>query len=65
MTNLFQVFNATEEIQKASEYPNIHIFTVERIASTKPLEEPPGILQNWSIASPGTLMIAIINLFTC
>ena len=50
----YQVYNATEEIQKAANYPNLRLFTVDRVLSTTPLEEPPKILQKWSVASPGT-----------
>ena len=50
-----QVYNATEEMQKAANYPNLRLFTVQRVLSTTPLDEPPQILQNWSVASPGQL----------
>lgn len=47
------MFNATEEINKAGDYPNLRLLTVDRILSEKPLDEPPKISQNWSVASPG------------
>ena len=56
-----QVYNSSEEIQKAADYPNIRLFTVQRVTSATPLDEPPVILQQWSVASPGihTKAIAI------
>ena len=55
------MYNSSEEIQKAADYPNIRLFTVQRVTSATPLDEPPVILQQWSVASPGihTKAIAI------
>ena len=36
---------------KAANYPNIRLFTVQRVSSATELEEPPEILQQWSVAS--------------
>lgn len=44
-------FNATDEIAKADNYPNIRLFTVQRVSSDTPLDEPPVILQPWSVTS--------------
>lgn len=38
---------------KAADYPNIRLFTVQRVSSATELEEPPEILQQWSVASTG------------
>lgn len=46
-----QAYNATEEMAKAANYPNIRLFTVQRVSSATELEEPPEILQQWSVAS--------------
>jgi sialate O-acetylesterase len=49
------IFNASEEIANAGNYPKIRLFTVNFIEASSPVEELPGILQNWSIASPQTV----------
>jgi len=45
------MFNATEEIANASNYPKIRLFTAALIESAMPVEEVLGILLNWTIAS--------------
>jgi sialate O-acetylesterase len=46
------IFNATEEIQNAGNYPKIRVFTVALIPSAVPVEELLDIQLNWSLASP-------------
>jgi sialate O-acetylesterase len=50
-----QVYNATDEIAKADKYPDIRLFTVQRVSSATPLDEVPVILQPWSVASSKTI----------
>jgi sialate O-acetylesterase len=45
------IYNATEEIANASNYPKIRVFTAVPMPSASPVEELLGILLNWSIAS--------------
>jgi sialate O-acetylesterase len=49
------MFNATEEIANAGNYPKIRLFTVALIRSATPIEELLGINLNWSVASPQTV----------
>ena len=46
------IFNATEEIANAGNYPKIRLFTTALKSSGMPVEELLGIVLNWSIASP-------------
>jgi sialate O-acetylesterase len=46
------IFNATEEIANAGNYPKIRLFTASLIPSATPVEELLGISLNWSVASP-------------
>jgi len=46
------IFNATEEIANAGNYPKIRLFTVALIPSAVPIEELLGMNLNWSVASP-------------
>ena len=46
------IYNATEEIANAGNYPKVRIFTNARVASGKPVEESLSISLNWSVASP-------------
>lgn len=50
------VFNATQEIAKASQYPKIRLFSVgEKTVSDKPLDQLATIDLTWSVASPATV----------
>ncbi len=49
------IYNATEEIANAGNYPKIRVFTASRIESAIALEELPGISLNWSVASPKSI----------
>ena len=49
------IFNATEEIANAGNYPKIRVFTSALEPSIIPLEELIGIAQNWSVASPKSI----------
>jgi sialate O-acetylesterase len=49
---VIDVFNGTEEIANAGNYPKIRLFTAARIPSAAPLEELAGMFLNWSVASP-------------
>ena len=46
------IFNATEEINNAGNFPKIRLFTAATNESTTPIEELLGIELNWSLASP-------------
>ncbi len=46
------IYNATEEIVIAGNYPKIRLFTAALIPSAVPVEELLGIYLNWSVASP-------------
>jgi sialate O-acetylesterase len=46
------IFNATEEIANASNYPKLRLFTAALIPSAVPVEELLGMNLNWSVASP-------------
>jgi len=52
---VIDIFNATEEINNAGSYPKIRVFTAFFKASSFPVEELLGVLQNWSIASPKSI----------
>jgi sialate O-acetylesterase len=45
------IFNATDEINNAGNYPKIRVFTAALKPSDTPIEELLGIIENWSIAS--------------
>ncbi len=47
-----QIFNATQEIANAANYPKIRVFTAALKPSATPIEELLGIVLNWSVASP-------------
>ena len=47
-----QIFNATQEIANAANYPKIRVFTASLKPSATPIEELLGITLNWSVASP-------------
>jgi sialate O-acetylesterase len=49
------IFNGTEEIANAGNYPKIRVFTAARLISHKPLEELLSITENWSVASPRSI----------
>jgi sialate O-acetylesterase len=46
------IFNATEEIANAGNFPKIRLFTAALVPSASPVEELLGINLNWSVASP-------------
>jgi sialate O-acetylesterase len=50
--SVINIFNATEEIANAGNYPKIRLFTAARYPSATPLEELLGMWLNWSVASP-------------
>jgi sialate O-acetylesterase len=49
---VIDIFNGTEEIANAGNYPKIRLLTVARIASAIPVDELLGTYLNWSVASP-------------
>ena len=49
------MFNATEEIANASNYPKIRVFTAALVESAIPVGELLGIELNWSVASPQSI----------
>jgi sialate O-acetylesterase len=46
------IYNATEEIANAGNYPKIRVFTASLEHSASPVEELINISLNWSLASP-------------
>jgi sialate O-acetylesterase len=49
------IYNGTEEIHNAGNYPKIRVFTASLKSSGAPIEELLGIVLNWSIASPQSI----------
>jgi sialate O-acetylesterase len=49
------VFNASEEIAAAGEYPGVRLFTVQLNASATPLQDFVEVEQPWSVASPAAV----------
>jgi sialate O-acetylesterase len=49
------IYNATEEIANAGNYPKIRVFTAAINFSRAPVEELLGIVLNWSVASPQSI----------
>jgi sialate O-acetylesterase len=49
------IYNATQEIANADNFPKIRIFSNSQIPSAIPVEESLGITLNWSIASSKTV----------
>ena len=45
------IFNSSEEIAMAGNYPKIRVFTAALKPSATPIEELLGIVENWSVAS--------------
>jgi sialate O-acetylesterase len=52
---VLDIFNATEEIANAGNYPKIRVFTAALQPSSTPIEELLGIVENWSVASPQSI----------
>ncbi|CAF1353898.1 unnamed protein product [Rotaria sp. Silwood1] len=52
---VIDIFNATEEINNAGNYPKIRVFTAALKPSDTPIEELLGIVENWSVASPQSI----------
>jgi len=46
------IFNGSQEIANAGNFPKIRLFTAALIASAVPVEELVNITLNWSVASP-------------
>jgi sialate O-acetylesterase len=64
------IYNGTEEIANAGNFPKIRVFTASLLPSAVPVEELLGIVLNWSVASPqsiggspGTYMSAVCWLY--
>jgi sialate O-acetylesterase len=49
------IYNATEEIANAGNYPKIRVFTAALNQSATPIEELFDIVLNWSVASPHSI----------
>jgi sialate O-acetylesterase len=49
------IYNATEEIANAGNFPKIRVFTAELNQSSIPLEEILDIVLKWSVASPASI----------
>jgi sialate O-acetylesterase len=49
------IYNATEEIANAGNYPKIRVFTAALNTSVTPVEELLGIVLNWAVASPQSI----------
>jgi sialate O-acetylesterase len=50
-----QIFNGSEEIANAGNYPKIRVFAVARNLSAIPIEELIRTYLNWSVASPQSI----------
>ncbi len=53
--SVIDIFNATEEIANAGNYPKIRVFTAARKWTPMPVEELVAITENWSVASPESI----------
>ena len=51
---VIKVYNATEEIAKAANYPLVRLFTAALKDSTVPLDELQEVEQPWSVTTSGT-----------
>jgi sialate O-acetylesterase len=49
------IYNGSEEIANAGNYPKIRVFTTALVPSASPIEELLGINLNWSVASPESI----------
>ena len=49
------IYNGTEEIANAGNFPHIRVFTAALKLSPSPVEELLGITLNWSVASPHSI----------
>jgi sialate O-acetylesterase len=49
------IFNASEEIANAGNYPKLRLFTAALLQSPTPIEELLGMNLNWSVASPQSI----------
>ncbi len=49
------IFNGSEEIANAGNFPKIRVFTAALLASVTPVEELLGIELKWSVASPHSI----------
>jgi len=49
------IFNASEEIANAGNYPKIRVFTATLVSSRKPVEELLNMTLKWSVASPESI----------
>jgi sialate O-acetylesterase len=49
------IFNASEEIANADNYPKIRVFTATLVSSRKPVEELLNITLKWSVASAASI----------
>jgi sialate O-acetylesterase len=49
------IYNGTEEIANAGNYPKIRVFSAANVPSPTPVEELLGIRLKWSVASPESI----------
>jgi sialate O-acetylesterase len=49
------IFNASEEIANAANYPRIRLFTADLVPSDTPIEELAGIRLNWALPTPDNI----------
>ena len=49
------IYNGTEEIENAANYPKVRVFTALLEQSTKPIEELIRVRLNWSLPSPKSI----------
>ena len=59
------MYNATDEISKAVNYPHIRLFTAALVSSLVPLDELAQVEQHWSVAGLGTQAIIIVIYYSC
>ncbi|KAK2169934.1 hypothetical protein NP493_1171g00022 [Ridgeia piscesae] len=50
-----QIFNASEEIAKAKNYPHIRLFDAKMVSSAVPLPDLPGVSLQWRLPSNSSL----------
>ncbi|KAL9974148.1 hypothetical protein ACROYT_G011152 [Oculina patagonica] len=59
-----QVVNASEAIKEADNYPEIRLFTADKVTSSTPLYELQKIMQPWSVASSKSVNGGVFKYFS-
>jgi len=58
---VIQSFNATEELEQASLYPNIRVFTAAEKTADEVQADLIGIQESWSVASKGKCYVTSLS----